>query len=588
MRRSALRLYAPFLALLLGQAAFVVIAPSKGEAPNNQFNVAAGGGFTNTGDIGTGVTDGAVTGTDPGAAVADPAGGVAVPGGAASPGGGATAATGGSAGATAGAAGGQSSGGGATAAAAGDRSHCKGDQQHDIIYNAPPCIPKWPDGADNGGATYPGVTKDSISFVMFQCQSNEQVDAILASQGLAASDEETDAMLDAWAKVINKHYETYGRTFKWERIKGDCPTSPPDPAKARQAAAEVAKKKPMFVYVAGGGSAAADVFAQNGIVSVGVQWNIEQFYAGRRPFRWDIFPSANETATWMAEYYCKKLAKKPASNAGQVIHPQIGGRNTIRKLGIVVPDDGTGTILPAAQQVSRLVTECSGVETPIFTYQSDINRATEQTRATVAGLIEKKITTVTCMCDPIAPVFSTQGMTQNNYYPEHMLAGMGLLDYDVLGRLYDQAQWAHAFGPSQLAEPVPFDQSDAARIWRAAGKSGLPCAACNLLSGYMSLVASMINVAGPNLNPGTVEAALVGRNYSRGGWAETGGQAGVYLIKFGQNDYNAISDFREVYWDSTARSTIDGKAGAYISMNKGRRYAGGELDGSFTIAPKPQ
>lgn len=587
MRRSALRLYAPFLALLLGQAAFVVIAPSKGEAPTNQFDVAAGGGFTSTGDIGTGATDGAVTGTDAGA-VSDPAAGAAVPGGAASPGGGATASTGRTGGAPAGPTGGQSSGGGATAAAAGDRSHCKGDQQHDIIYNAPPCIPKWPDGADNGGATYPGVTKDSISFVMFQCQSNEQVDAILASQGLAASDEETDAMLDAWAKVINKHYETYGRTFKWERIKGDCPTSPPDPAKARQAAAEVAKKKPMFVYVAGGGSAAADVFAQNGIVSVGVQWNIEQFYAGRRPFRWDIFPSANETATWMAEYYCKKLAKKPASNAGQVIHPQIGGRNTIRKLGIVVPDDGTGTILPAAQQVSRLVTECSGVETPIFTYQSDINRATEQTRATVAGLIEKKITTVTCMCDPIAPVFSTQGMTQNNYYPEHMLAGMGLLDYDVLGRLYDQAQWAHAFGPSQLAEPVPFDQSDAARIWRAAGKPGLPCAACNLLSGYMSLVASMINVAGPNLNPGTVEAALVGRNYSRGGWAETGGQAGVYLIKFGQNDYNAISDFREVYWDSTARSTIDGKAGAYVSMNKGRRYAGGELDGSFTIAPKPQ
>jgi len=585
MRRSALRLYAPFLALLLGQAAFVIIAPSTGEAPNNQFDVTAGGGFTSAGTGATG-TSADVGAVDPALAPTDGA----TPTGVASSGG--TGATAAAPGAKAAAPGTGTAGGGATAggtaAAAGDRSHCKGDRQHDIIYNAPPCVPAWPDGADNGGATYPGVTKDSISFVMFQCQSNEQVDAILASQGLAASDEETDAMLDAWAKVINKYYETYGRTFTWERIRGDCPTSPPDPAKARQAAAEVAKKKPMFVYVAGGGSAAADVFAQNGIVSVGVQWNIQQFYAGRRPFRWDIFPSANETAEWMAEYYCKKLAKKPASNAGQVIHPQIGGRNTIRKLGIIVPDDGTGTIVPAAQQVSKLVTECSGAETPIFTYQSDINRATEQTRATVAGLIEKKITTVTCMCDPIAPVFSTKGMTQNNYYPEHVLAGMGLLDYDVLGRLYDPAQWAHAFGPSQLAEPVPFDQSDATRIWRAAGKAGQPCASCNLLSGYMSLVASMINVAGPNLNPGTVEAALVGRNYSRGGWQETGGQPGIYLIKFGPGDYNAISDFREVYWDSAARSTIDGKAGAYVSMNKGRRYAGGELDGTFTVAPKPQ
>jgi hypothetical protein len=190
------------------------------------------------------------------------------------------------------------------------------------------------------------------------------------------------------------------------------------------------------------------------------------------------------------------------------------------------------------------------------------------------------------MCDPIAPVFLTKGLTQNRYFPEHMLAGMGLLDYDVLGRLYDQAQWEHAFGPSQLVEPVPFEQSDAAKIWRSTGRDGQPCASCNLLSGYITLIGSMVHLAGPNLNPGTVEGALIGAGYSRGGWAETGGDAGVYLIKFGQNDYNAISDFREAFWDSTAPSVIDGKPGAYISMNEGRRYAGGELDGSFTVAPK--
>lgn len=576
MRRNALRVYLPFIALMMGQAAFVIVAPSKGEAPENQFA-----------QVGT--TGGITAGSVPGAVI-DPNTGIAVDPSTGAPvdlGGGTT--TGGTTGT--GSVSGGSTGvttrpGGTVAATTGDRKHCKGDRQHDIIFNAPPCVAKFPDGADNGGATYPGVTKDEIRFVMFQCQSNEQVDALLASQGLAASDAETEAMIDSWEKVINKHYETYGRTFKWERIRGDCPTTPPDPAKARQAAAEVAKKKPMFVYVAGGGSAAADVFAQAGIVSVGVQWNVNSFYAGRRPFRYDIFPTADETVQWLAEYYCKKLAKKPASNAGSVIHPQIGGRTTPRKLGVVVPDDGTGTILPAAQQLSNLVKQCSGVDTPVFTYQSDINRATEQTRATVAGLIEQRITTVTCMCDPIAPVFLTQGMTENSYYPEHLLSGMGLLDYDLLARLYKTEQWNHAFGPSQLAEPVPFDQSDATKIWRASGKSGQPCGACNLLSGYMSLVASMINVAGPKLDPGTIEAALVGARYSRGGWAESKGDPGQYLIRFGPNDYNAISDFREAYWDPAARSTVDGKPGRYISMNGGRRYAGGELDATFGIAPK--
>lgn len=569
MRRNALRVYAPFLAVLLGQAAFVVVAPSQGEEPANQFGQVAAGPGAGQGvvDPETGQLVDPVTGE-----VIQQAGGGTSGGGTAS--GGQGAAGGGTAGGGA---------GGGGQAAGGDTSHCKGDRQHDVIYNAPPCIPKWPDGADNGGATYPGVTGDEIKFIMFQCQSNPQVDAILASQGLAASDAEVDAMLDSWAKVINKYYETYGRTFKWERIRGDCPTSPPDPAKARQAAAEVAKKKPMFVYASGGGSAAADTFAQAGIVTVGIQWNINSFYAGRRPFRWDIFPNADETADWMAEYYCKKMAKKPASNAGTVIHPSIGGRNTIRKLGIIVPDDGTGTILPAAQRVKRLVDECSGSNSLIITYQSDINRAEEQTRATVASLIENKITTVTCMCDPIAPTFSTNGMTRNNYYPEHMLAGMGLLDYDVLGRLYDKAQWQHAFGLSQLAQQPPFEQTDAARVWRASGKSGNPCAACNLLSGYMSLVASMINAGGPNLNPGTIEGALVGRKYARGGWSETGGRADVYLIKFGPNDYNAISDYREVIWDAGARSPIDGKPGAYVSLKGGKRYAGGEQTNDFAV-----
>jgi hypothetical protein len=578
MRRSALRLYAPFLALALAQAAFVVWAPSKGEESVNQFaEVAAGGSSFTPGAAGT---DGATS--------FDPTTGAPITSGGGSSGAGAAGTTGGSSsGATGGGtSGGSSSGGSAAATGGGDKSHCKGDRQTDVIFNSPPCAPKWPDGADNGGATYPGVTKDEIRLVVFQCQSNEQVDAILATQGLAASDEETDAMLDAATEFINTNYETYGRKLVWERVRGDCPTTPPDPAKARQAAAEVAKTKPAFVYVAGGGSAAADVFAQAGIVSVGVQWNGQEFYAGRRPFRYDIFPTSTETAEWMAEYYCKKLAKKPASNAGTLIHPQIGGRDTPRKLGIIVPDDGTGTILPAAQRVSQLVKQCTGTDAPVFTYQSDINRAEEQTRVTVAGLIDAKVTTVTCMCDPIAPVFLTKGLTQNRYFPEHMLAGMGLLDYDVLGRLYDQAQWEHAFGPSQLVEPVPFEQSDAAKIWRSTGRDGQPCASCNLLSGYITLIGSMVHLAGPNLNPGTVEGALIGAGYSRGGWAETGGDAGVYLIKFGQNDYNAISDFREAFWDSTAPSVIDGKPGAYISMNEGRRYAGGELDGSFTVAPK--
>ena len=161
MRRSALKLYAPFIALALAQAAFVVAAPSKGEQsaasayangalPGTAGTPAAGGSTFSGGSTATGATssDGAVS-----------SGGTTSSGGGSSAGGGSGDAVVG---------GGDSGGGGGTVAAAGDTSHCKGDRQTDVVYNAPPCVPKF--AGDNGGATYQGVTDKEVKFIMMQCQ----------------------------------------------------------------------------------------------------------------------------------------------------------------------------------------------------------------------------------------------------------------------------------------------------------------------------------------------------------------------------------------------------------------------------------
>ena len=64
------------------------------------------------------------------------------------------------------------------------------------------------------------------------------------------------------------------------------------------------------------------------------------------------------------------------------------------------------------------------------------------------------------------------------------------------------------------------------------------------------MIGTMLQEAGPTLNPLTVERGLVGTQYRRGGWAESKGNPTLALVKFGPNDYNAVSDFREVYWDA--------------------------------------
>ena len=163
-----------------------------------------------------------------------------------------------------------------------------------MIFNAPPCRPTFT--GSNGGATYRGVTDKQILVVDFQCQPNEQVNAILATQGLAASEAETKAMEDAAVKFINETYELYGRKIVVKQVVGDCPLTPPDPARSRQAATEVAKMNPFIVIHYAAGPETHDVWSRNGIISLGGPNLDASFYNGRRPFRWDVFPSGTEGA----------------------------------------------------------------------------------------------------------------------------------------------------------------------------------------------------------------------------------------------------------------------------------------------------
>jgi len=54
------------------------------------------------------------------------------------------------------------------------------------------------------------------------------------------------------------------------------------------------------------------------------------------------------------------------------------------------------------------------------------------------------------------------------------------------------------------------------------------------------------------------------------------------MAKFGPNDYTALQDAREVYWDPTATSAIDGSPGAYVPLNGGRRYENGTWPGGLS------
>lgn len=583
MLSRKLKLYLPFVAIVVAQAAFVVAAPSN--APGGE------GGFVNTGDFAAPqapITDqGTATVSSDGASAGSaPTGGTsgttndgtpATSGGSAG-----TSATGGSSTTVAARTGDRQGGGGAPAApASGDTSHCVGDKQFDILLNAPACIPAWPDGADNGGATYTGVSADSIRIVQWEYVANQASDSILATQGLATTPQDRRA-LDAAAKAfIEEHYETYGRDLEIIRVETKCPTSPQDVPTCKQEARRVIEMQPFMVIIGGVNYPEVyDEFARAGILTLGGWHWPKTYFEGRRPYRFDLFADGDQSAEIVAEYYCKKMAGKSASNAGRLIHPSIGGRDTPRKVGILAPDRDTDKMV--ADDMARRIQGCSGESAVVQTYSPDINEASGQAGTYIQRLIAEQVTTVVCFCDPVVPVYLFQAMSNQTYFPEHLTSGTGLLDYDKLGRLYDSKQWVHAFGPGHLFDPLPFDQQEVSRMWRASGQPGSPCQACNLNWSYYSLAAGLIHYAGPNLTPATAEAGVFNAE------PYGGDRPGSVLVSYGPGDYGAISDAREIYWNPTAVSKIDGQAGAYITISGDVRYEIGEWTSEFAIPAASQ
>lgn len=570
MRKSWIQLYAPFIVLALIQALFIAVAPSRGGGGATDLEALGGGNGTSAGGFGSseeggaggfeGGTDGA--GGASGASGTDGAGAGGDAGGGGGGGGGAGPASGGAGG-------------------SGDTSHCKGDRQHAVFLNAnPPCVPKF--SGNNGGETYQGVTGDTVKVIFFSSKPNEQVDAILAQQGLAVPRDKYEEFVNTFIAFINKNYELYGRKIEHKFIIGECPTTPPDYDVCNAEAQKVVKEKPfMVVWNTPLYASVFDIWAKNGIVALGGWQFDDSFFSQRRPFRYDPWMNGTELGANLSEYYCKKLAKQNASHSGSVIHPTVGQRGQVlRKLGIVTPEIEAN--VTAAKRVIQAVKDCGGGEVPLFTYESDIERATEQTQATVSGLISAKVTTVTCMCDPIAPTFLTNGMSANGYYPEFLLAGTQFMDADLVGRLYNPQQMSHAFGISSIPQQTSLDKSDSTRMWRAMGKQGTPCAKdpCGTTFPYLNLLATGVQMAGPKLNPLTFEQGLLNMG-PQGGWAATGNPE-IGLWKFGKGDYTWLSDMREVYWDAGAVSPVDGERGAYVALNKGQRYERGQWKAGFS------
>jgi hypothetical protein len=448
----------------------------------------------------------------------------------------------------------------------------------------PICVAEWK-GTDNGGATYQGVTADSVKIVALV--PNEQQTAARIKQqqptnwaiGTPGSGTVPNAMEDALAAYA-AFFETYGREVSVEYI-----TSSGDDEAAQRADAVAAKAEKPFavvdatytghpVFEAEVAAAKMPVFGNAGALEATVK---------QAPYRWGQ-ADANAGAINTAEFVGKQLEGKKAVYAGDKAM-----QSQPRKFGMVFSD----TVIDQDLFDAALV-KYGGKIAPgaAITYPAsasavgDPNVAQQQAPTTITKLKSLGVTSVLLMTDSAMTSAMLKQATAQDYFPEWVIAGYQNMDFQFLAQGYPQDQWAHAFGLSNLPPTNPAVATaagasvyDAVQWYWGTGKGTSGLGTTNLVNWFMS----GIMYAGPKLTPKTFQQGFF--SVPGAGGAPDGD---VHSVQHGYGKTAGLpydeylrgsQDFTVVWWDpDTAGTSLGGLPpgqGTWFYLDGAKRYYAG-------------
>lgn len=572
--------YGPTVAVIAVLALLVVVIPDGGD----------GGGSPTSIDAGSGTTPSGLASTDPSAPVdttgSDPVLANGTGGSAPAAGGGATKPGGAAGGGTASNT--QASGGTQQAAPPppgggsvkfGSGPNCRPDGRQDQIWlYAPVCVEPWQKGADNGGATAPGVTRDKVVIVRFLPQSDPATQAALRGIGAEDTRDDQKRIYEVLRKYMNTHTETYGREVVFQDVDASG-ESDNDEAMKSDAIKIANEIKPFAVFGQTLPSVFAEELAQRGVPCTCIRSESRGYYKRNPPLIFGDLPTIEDYYVSIAEYIGKRLANRPAKWSGD---PTMQAQP--RKFGLIYVE-GVGTKANPDLKEARnfYIEELKKYNVSLSAdvgYLYEVARAPDQSAAIISKMRSAGVSNILFMGDPLYPIFLTQEATRQAYFPEWFISGTLLSDTSFFGRTYDQQQWSHAFGMSPLwvfFEDV--SQSYGYRMYHHA-KPGSPRGEEGVgINVYASPVQNTFNgiqMAGPNLTREKWVQAMFAM-------PPTGGIPAAPLVYYTRESPNAIKDFTEVFWNPQGRGKDEtGKDGVGIMMkaNGGKRYKPSEWPAS--------
>lgn len=430
-------------------------------------------------------------------------------------------------------------------------------------FRRPQCVKEWPEGEDNGGATSPGVTGESIKVVVRIPSTTEpEAEEVIRQEGQNAFD------------MVADHLETWGRD--WELVFHKA--SGEDEAAQRADATEIANDIQPFAAVSNSSTGAFPVWeaelAARGVVVFGwVQsWEDQQAQPG---YRWSFFLDDRLRLTHTAEYIGKRLAGSPARWAGdEALQDQE------RKFAVVYSEESTMDIDYLRERLAE-----HDVEPLVIAHPMGEAEQASHARTAVARMKEEGVTTVVSLFEFGYGAALTEQAQADGFSPEWFVTGHGASDTNVLSRTLNQEQWRHAFGIGGINLQVRGEVNYNNRLyqWHYGRQPGPEAsAALGQLWTPAQFLTNGVHLAGPNLTPETLQEALFGMEPFGGSWDDSRVEIGFSFgddIGVDWDDYSGQDDMAEKWWDPDTVGVDEvgaEDAGMWWQLDNGRRYRVGE------------
>ncbi len=436
------------------------------------------------------------------------------------------------------------------------------EQAPDAAYS-PPCFEFT---GDNGGDTAKGVTGDTIE-VAYRNTAEGNVLGLFADLSGMPINEDTEDLkrtADGLVEYFNENYQLYGRKLELTGYQGRGQLLQELFGGGQEGAANDALKASdeigAFADITALTQPYADALSRNGVVSFGAPYMSREWFEKRRPYAWTSTPDCSVVSEMSTEYANKKLLNQPAAFA----EGDLKGQE--RKVAVIAPNNlEYQQCVATGLQVIRDAGNDIDLE---LEYVLDFANVAAQAPALLAKLKDNDITSVACYCDPLMVLSLASQATEQDYFPEWLIGGVGFIDIDLVGQFINSAapdQWKHAFGGSPSSPQALAGTSEAYKAYKSV-RDDEPSIFVDVVYSQLLPLVLGVQMAGPNLTPETLETGMFS-------YPEATGLAGTW--DWSPEHYSPVVDMREIWYDPAAPAPMSGTPGSYV--DNGQRYRLGDI-----------